>query len=42
MGWVSTPLCVNFQICVPSSAVVSGVASMPWGSSTPSRISVGG
>ena len=27
IGWVSTPLCVIFQICVPSSPVLMGVTS---------------
>ncbi|GAO04619.1 hypothetical protein PSR1_03514 [Anaeromyxobacter sp. PSR-1] len=42
MGWVSTPLCVIFQSCVPSSAVVIGVTSTPGGSTMPSRSSLAG
>ena len=42
IGCVSTPLCVIFQICVPSSAVEMGVTSTPGGSSMPSRTSLAG
>ncbi len=41
-GWVSTPLCVIFQICVPSAAELIGVTSRLLGNPVASRVSVAG
>ena len=42
IGWVSTPLCVIFQIWEPSVVVVIGVTETPGGSSIPSKSSEAG